>query len=122
MIKKNDIILIIVIILLALTTIFIINIMKSDGSKVAITIDGKQYKTLDLNTDTIISIEGDQGNLNTVEVKHGMVHMLDADCPDKLCVKHKNIQYNHETIVCLPNKVVLEIIDGKSTDVDIIVN
>ena len=35
--------------------------------------------------------------------------MIEADCPDRLCVKQKAICKNGETIVCLPHKVVVEI-------------
>ena len=55
-------------------------------------------------------------------IKDGTVKMSQADCPDKLCVKNRNIHYNHETIVCLPNKVVLEIMDGEASELDMIAN
>ena len=40
--------------------------------------------------------------------------MISADCPDKLCVNQHAISSNGETIVCLPNKVVVEVEDGES--------
>ena len=42
--------------------------------------------------------------------------MTEADCPDHLCMKQKKISKKGGTIVCLPNRVVLEIIDGKPSD------
>ncbi len=120
MIKKNDILLIGIVLLIALAAIFIINLRKSEGSKVVITIDGKEYKTLNLNQDTKFTIEEDNGEYNIVEVKDGIVDMTDASCPDKICVKHKKIHYNGETIVCLPHKVVLQIVNGEESDVDMI--
>lgn len=122
MIKKNDIILIGVIILLGLAVILFMNAIKTEGSKVVITIDGNVYDTLELKEDTTYTIEVDNGVWNTFEIKDGYVNMLDASCPDKLCVKHNDIHYNHETIVCLPNKVVLEVIDGEENEIDMIAN
>ena len=122
MIKKNDVLLIGAILVLALIAILVISLTKADGSKVVITVDSEIYQTLDLNTDQTVTIEGNDGRLNVVEIKDGTVKMSQADCPDKLCVKNRNIHYNHETIVCLPNKVVLEIMDGEASELDMIAN
>ena len=122
MIKKNDVLLIGAILVLALIAILVINLTKADGSKVVITVDSEIYQTLDLNTDQTVTIEGNDGRLNVVEIKDGTVKMSQADCPDKLCVNHRDIHYNHETIVCLPNKVVLEIMDGEASELDMIAN
>ena len=122
MIKKNDIILISAILLLALLATLFIALTKSDGSKVVITVDGEIRETLDLNVDQIFTIEGENGSINVMEIKDGSVIMSQADCSDKLCVKHRSIHYNHESIVCLPNKVVLEIVDGEEGELDMIAN
>ncbi len=119
MIKRNDIKLFAVIMVLAIIAIVAINLMKSEGSKVVITIDGKVYKTLDLNTNQTFTIEQGDGDTNNVKIENGAVSMTDANCPDKLCVKHRSIHYNGETIVCLPHKVVVEIANGKENEVDI---
>ena len=48
--------------------------------------------------------------------------MIDADCPDQLCVKQKKISLKNETIVCLPNKVVIEIEGADSSQLDAVAN
>ena len=121
MIKKNDIILIGVIVFLGLVAAIVINVTKSEGSKLLVTVDGEEYGTYDLNTDQTLQIKLNDGEWNTFEIKNGVVDMIDASCPDKLCVNHNNIHYNHETIVCLPNKVVLEIVNGEEDDIDAVV-
>jgi hypothetical protein len=120
MIKKNDFILIGIVLLLGLAAMIYWNITKDEGSTVRITVNGKEYDTLSLSENKSYTIKGENGEWNSFEIKDGYVDMLDASCPDKLCVKHNKIHYNHETIVCLPNKVVIEVIDGKENDVDII--
>lgn len=122
MIKKNDLILIGVVILLGLAVILLINLTKTEGSTLLVTVNGKDYKTLDLNKDTTFTVKGENGSVNTFIIKNGYVDMTDADCPDKLCVKSKDIHYNGETIVCLPNKVVLEVINGENNELDSIAN
>ncbi len=118
MLKRNDIILIGVIVLLGLTAFFVMKMTRSDGSQVLVTIDGKKYQSFELNKDMKFTIHLENKEENTFEIKDGYVKMVDATCPDKLCVQHSGIHYNHETIVCLPHKVVLQIVGGEEDDVD----
>lgn len=98
----------------------IINLSKSDGNKLIITVDGKEHITLSLDEDITYTIQHEDGHWNTVIIKDGYAEMLGASCPDKLCVNHPAIQYNNESITCLPNKVVIRIASDKESDVDII--
>lgn len=52
---------------------------------------------------------------NVILVENGCISMLSADCPDKLCVKQGRIS-NIGSIICLPNKVIIEI--DRDSDVD----
>lgn len=122
MIKKNDIILIVAILLVGVGSLLIWNGSKSEGAKVRVTVFQEEFTTLKLDEDTIYTVEHENGEWNTFEIKDGYVDMIDASCPDKLCVSQSKIHYNHETIVCLPNQVVLEIIDGEETAIDSIAN
>ena len=122
MIKKNDIILIGAVLILGLAVIVFMNLTKEEGSKVVIKVDGDVYDTLYLTEDTSYTVKLPNGTYNTFEIKDGYVDMLDASCPDKLCVNQKHIHYNNETIVCRPNKVILEVISTENSDVDAIAN
>lgn len=116
--KRNDVILICSIFILALAAIVAINLTKSVGEKVVITVDGKEYKVLDLSEDTTFEIEEENGDVNLLEVKNGFVTMKQANCPDRLCVYQNPIHYNGETIVCLPHKVVITIKSAEESDID----
>lgn len=120
--KRNDLFLIGVIVLLCAGIFAYIHFTKQEGSKVVITVDGKVYDTLELSNGTTFTVEGDNGAFNTFQIKNGYADMIDASCPDLLCVHQKSIHYNHETIVCLPNKVVLEVISKENSEVDMIAN
>ena len=75
----------------------------SHGS-VRITVDGEEYGTYSLTKDQIIQIN----DTNICEIKDGKARMISATCPDHLCMKQKAIDENGGSIVCLPNKVVIE--------------
>ncbi len=77
-----------------------------------ITVDGKQYGTYSLSKNRTIEIN----DTNICEIKDGKVTMTEADCPDKLCIHQKAISTKGGTIVCLPNKVVLEIESSEKPD------
>ncbi len=120
--RRNDIILGGILAVIAIFVFIFISLTKSEGSKVLVTVDGKEYATLELKKDTTYTVDLGNGEQNTFVIKDGTVDMTQASCPDKICVNHKSIHYNNETIVCLPNKVVLQIIDGEESKTDAVAN
>lgn len=81
-------------------TFFFLRIMK----KIRITVDGAVFGEYSLDEDQEIAI----GKTNVCRIENGKVKMISADCPDKLCMKQKAVDASGGTIVCLPNKVVIE--------------
>ncbi len=55
---------------------------------------------------------------NVLKIQNGKADMIAADCPDLLCVHQRAVSNQNETIVCLPNKVVVEIVGGKRAELD----
>lgn len=66
--------------------------------------DGKLYGTYALSQNQTVSING----TNVCEIKNGTAKMIEADCPDHLCMHQKPIDRSGGMIVCLPNKVIIE--------------
>lgn len=120
--KRSDIILAAIILIIAAAGLLYMNYTKATGDMVVITVDGKVYKKLPLNKDATVEIEGVGGGKNKLVIKDGHADMVDASCRDKLCVKQNDIQNDGETIVCLPNKVIVEIVSSKESEVDAISN
>lgn len=119
---RNDIILVVVILIVAATGIFLLNSLKTEGTFAVVKIDGVEVGRylLSENTEKVIKTEGD--GKNTLVIQDGKVFIEDANCPDKICEGHNKISYTGETIVCLPHKVVIEIVaDGASEDLDAVV-
>ncbi len=110
--KKGDFVLIFLMLFMA-GALFCLNFFgdKGQGGTVTVTIDGEVYGNYDMAYDQEIVINEGDGN-NRFEIKDGVVTMMEANCPDQYCVKHAPIHKEGETIVCLPNKVVLEITES----------
>ncbi|MGM9531124.1 NusG domain II-containing protein [Intestinibacter sp.] len=113
--KKKDIILIIVVLLVASIAFGAKSLLSKQGGEATITVDGKVYGIYSLDEDQTINVD----DHNTVVIKDGVVHMEDADCPDKLCIKQGEISYDGEKIVCLPNKTIVQVSSDKESDYDV---
>ena len=79
---------------------------------IRITVNGEEYGTYSLAKNQVLKIN----DTNVCEIKNGEVRMTDADCPDHLCMKQKAVDSTGGTIVCLPNKVVIEGEKGDSSE------
>lgn len=102
--KKNDIILAVGIIIISIAAFLaVMNSFKS-GKTVVITVDNQTIGEYPLHINREIDLEH-----NKVTVKNGKVFVNYADCPDKVCFNHAPITKSGQTIICLPNKTVIEI-------------
>lgn len=45
----------------------------------------------------------------SLEIKDSAVKVLSADCPHKTCVNRGVIRYPGESIICVPNQIIIEI-------------
>ncbi|MCU6746633.1 MULTISPECIES: NusG domain II-containing protein [Lachnospiraceae] len=117
--KKNDWFLVGMVLLTA-SGFFLFQFLKPDNEnkQVVITVDKELYGIYDLEEEQKIDIEG----MNVLEIKEGQVKMQEADCPDLLCVHHKAISKEGESIICLPNKVVVTIRGEEESNVDAMTN
>lgn len=91
---------------------------KGGGVWAVIYVGGEEVERVSLAEDYAeIPVETPWGE-NLVVVSEGKADVIEADCPDKLCVKQGKINKNGQTIVCLPHKLVVEIEGGGSPEYD----
>lgn len=118
--KKNDAWLILIGLFMAAAVWFCLNNTqtKQAESLVVIYKDGSVYKTLPLFSDEIITIQDEEGRTNVISIKDGKANMIEANCHDKLCVHARAVRKEGQSIVCLPNRVVIEIKGTERNAVD----
>ncbi len=46
---------------------------------------------------------------NVIRIQDESITVIDADCPDKLCVQTGTLRHPGETSACLPHKLLIEI-------------
>lgn len=118
-IGRNDIIFITVLVVLVLGIAGIFYLRTGEtGAQVIVTVDGEVYGTYSLAENQKIPIIKEGITTNLLVVEDGTADMTEADCPDKLCVHQRAISKNNETIVCLPNRVVVQVTGGEESGFD----
>ena len=121
-VKKWDVIIISLFVIASFIPALIFTLQaKADtgGYYVELKVQGELYETRQLTGHTgreEIRIETDLG-VNIVEIIDEKVGMYEADCPDKICYSPEYITRPGETIVCLPNRIVIEV-KGEKPDAD----
>ena len=115
---RNDIIFIIVILLVAIIGMIYLFNFRATGDTVKVTIDGNVFGVYPLYKNTVQDIHtGKNGEqLNRLIIKDGKAYIETATCPDGICVDHRPIFRDGESIVCLPNKVVISVITQNNSD------
>ena len=117
--KKNDFILIISVIFIALSVFLFLKFTKEEGSgQVVVKVEGEEFGRYDIDEDNEININ----NNNILVIKDKKAYIKEATCPDKLCVKQKEISMDGESIICLPNKVVVTVESDSKSDIDAVAN
>lgn len=118
---KYDKFLIILVLIISIVSIIIIGKATSnyDTTYAEIYVDGNLYKKYSLDKDLkeVVTIESEHGK-NIIEIEGYNVRMIDSSCINKLCIKQGIIHKQGQLLVCLPNKVVVQII-GKNSSSDL---
>lgn len=100
----------------------ILLLTRKNGALVEVRVDGKLVASYPLGKDAEYDIAGVNGGVNHLVIRNGEVWVESASCPDGLCVNMGHIHYEGASIICLPNRVVIEIVgEGASGGADVVV-
>lgn len=97
-------------------------INKKEADWVVVLQDGEVTARYSLLEDQAVPVFYSDDGYNILMISEGTASVLDADCPDRLCVRQKEISHKGESIICLPHKLVILIESMEEGDVDAIVN
>lgn len=115
-IKKADLFFVTAVLLIAgIAVIFMLR--QKNGDTVNIYIEGAEYE-YSLYENREIKLTNNHGGHNTIVIDNGQVYMREADCPNQVCVNHKPIYRNGESIVCVPNKVSIDVVSKIEKEID----
>lgn len=121
--------LIIGIVLAASLTLYLLrpqtNVTDASTAYLRITVPGQTYELVPLTEDREIVIEQEDGSRNVVEVFPGGFRMKESNCINQNCVQEGDVTVDNvgsrvlaNEIVCLPHKVVLELVTADGEPVE----
>lgn len=76
--------------------------------EVVVYVGEQEYARFSVKENREFLIETEQGS-NLLILKDGTADVTEASCPDKICVHQNPISQTGETIVCMPNRVIVAI-------------
>jgi len=114
--KRRDWILIGGILLAALVMFAAMRLGTKPGGSVVVRVNGEITDEFSLSDEGTYSLNG---GTNILHIEGGEAWLLEADCPDHLCVRQGKVRRTGEVITCLPNKLTVTV-SGGSDSVDII--
>jgi len=83
-------------------------LFRGEGDSVIVTVDGELWAEFPLREDRTVEIKTDRG-VNLLVIRDGKAEIESASCPDGICSAHRAISRDGESIICLPNKVVVTV-------------
>ena len=79
--------------------------------------NGQEIGSYMLDEDNIYIIPyGEEYNL--LMISNGEAYVSDADCPDGLCIRQRAISKGGESIICLPHKLVIQVVSKEESELD----
>lgn len=116
--KKKDVILMGGILVVALALFLVMHLTGNEaGDQIRITVDGTVYGTYSLEKDQVIEVE-EKDFYNRIRIQDGKAYMEEANCPDGYCEEQGKISGRTQTIICLPHKLVVEVVDADGLEND----
>lgn len=108
---RCDLLLIASLLLLSALGFLYLFVFRGSGDTVTVTVDGAffgRYALAEAVTVDILSGADGEG-LNRLVISDGKAYVEHASCPDGICVSHRPIFRDGESIICLPHGVVITV-------------
>lgn len=86
--------------------------LSQPGKLAQVRVDGKSVMELRLDENSRREMVGANNIHLVVVVSEGAVYVESSECPDKICVHRGAIRDEGESIVCMPAKTVVEVLNA----------
>lgn len=92
--------------------------LAEDGDTVTVKVDQAVFGEYPLFEDRVVEIRAGEA-LNVLIIEDGKARVESASCPDGICCAHRPISLDGESIICLPNRVVISVSSKNAESPDI---
>lgn len=113
--KQRTTLILVLVLLAALVAALLVwrQSLSQEGVKAVVQVGGQGKQELDLSKDQEFWVGDPEIGRNLIRVEDGAVMVVQADCPDKICVLTGPISQEGEVIACLPHGVIIYIPRGE---------
>ena len=120
--KKGD-----YIVISLLLTLFIVMSVKinssyidTDDKYVSVQVNGEEIKQITISEELKTYPIRTSFGLNVLQIKNKKVKIIEASCPDKIDVKFGEIDKVGQSIICMPNRLIIQIKSNKPNELDVV--
>lgn len=115
--KLFDLVVLGVILVLVVALLLVLYLPRDNGATVQVYRSGKLVAEYELNDAKDTPIVKNYGSL-VLLIEGDGVTALESECPDKCCVKQGKINRDGESIICVPQEIVVKIVGGDKSEVE----
>lgn len=118
-INSSDLIIIILILIVSIGIIFVQFGQNRQASEAFVYYQGKLLLQINMNKNNVYNLSDAKMK---IEVENRRIRISESDCPKRMCMRKGWIQTPGDVIVCVPNKVLIEIRSESADFLDAIVD
>lgn len=116
--NKSDVKLVGIILIIVIVSLVLINLNKKEGSMAEVYYEDRIVLTIDMNINREYIVDGALGEV-VIEVLDKKIRVKEETSSKHLCSKEGFTNDSLRPIICLPNKIVIKIINKKdNNDID----
>lgn len=121
--KKGDYVVILFIVLLAVSVFGITHRKIENNGKLyaVIKVDGKEIARYEMGVKKEIHHIDSKYGHNEIEIYDNSVKISESNCRDKICIHMGSINRQGQSIICLPNRLIVTI-EGEENEVDVVLH
>ena len=114
---RFDIVFLSAVLLISLFILILFSVNKKEGTFAVVEINGTVVGEYPLSENGTFTLNG---GTNVLVIENAFAYMSYSGCPDHVCEKTGKIRFVGESIVCLPNRVVITIKGNTDDGVDLV--
>lgn len=120
--KKGDIVVIFSLIIIFFFSFVYINksFITTEDKYISVQVNGEEIKQITFGNEKKVYPIRTSFGINVLEVDNDGVRVIEANCPDKLDVKFGKISKVGQAIICMPNRLVIQIKSRQNNDLDVV--
>lgn len=113
--NKNDMFFLLILLVVSFSAFSLLKRNHINGSKAIVYYQNEKLQTIDLGKDQEYQVQGKLGKV-TLQVKKHQIWVHSENSPNHICQKQGAISQVGQSLICLPNEIVIQIVGNSDID------